>query len=758
MRLIVAEKPSMGRAIAQALGLAGSGRNAITGQGLAVTWCVGHLVEALSPEGYDPGLKQWRLESLPILPEAFQYAPIERTKDQYATVAGWLNRAEVTEVVNATDAGREGELIFDLVYRLSGCTKPVKRLWTSSLTEEAIREAFQGMKPGEAYAGLRDAARSRQEADWLVGMNATRAQTILMRRTGGDGVYSVGRVQTPTLAILVNRELELRDFKPQAFWTLLGRFAVAEGGWTGKWQKVADGETVERFRTEAEARELAARLEGKPAKVTAVQAKTEKKAPELLYDLTALQKTCNQRFGWSAEHTLEIAQALYEKKVLSYPRTASRHLTKADAAKASRWLKALSEGQFDELQPFIQELRKRWPVELGKRFVDDAQVEDHHALVPTEVAARNLSGDEAALYLLVARRFLAAHWPERIIARTTVITEADGETFKATGSVIKQIGWAEVDPPAKRVSKAKEAKAAEPLPEGEEPESPEEEDEDQGLPPLKKGQAADVKGYDVKEGKTTPPKRLSEADLLSAMQGAGRFVDDEALKGALKDRGLGTPATRAAVIETLLQRGYVERKRNVLIPTDKGIALIQAIPDERLKSPQLTGEWEAKLESMRRGEALRDGFMGEIRAFVSDLMGTLKGAASQAARSGPRKPVTGPEIGSCPRCASPLRLRTWEGRTYARCDGAKDPECPVAFDCDEAGAPRLRCEACQGPVREEKSGRKVCLACHREQGLNAPLPTPCPTCGRARRVIPSTRKGQWFLRCGDCGVSEAMGA
>ncbi|HJV89642.1 MAG TPA: DNA topoisomerase 3 [Holophagaceae bacterium] len=750
MRLIVAEKPSMGRAIAQALGLSGSGRNAITGQGLAVTWCVGHLVEALQPEGYDPALKSWRMEALPIVPEAFQYAAIERTKDQYETVAGWLNRKEVTEVVNATDAGREGELIFDLVYRLSGCTKPVKRLWTSSLTEEAIREAFDKLKPGEAYAGLRDAARSRQESDWLVGINATRAQTLLMRRAGGEGVYSVGRVQTPTLAILVNRELELRDFKPQTFWVLWAKFQVPEGTWKGKWQKVADGETVERFKSEAEARALAEKLAGHGAKVASVQAKTEKKAPELLYDLTALQKACNQRFGWSAERTLEIAQALYEKKVLSYPRTASRHLTKADVAKAPRWIKALADGQFNELGPFIQDLRKRWPVELGKRFVDDSQVEDHSALVPTEVPAQGLHGDEAALYLLVARRFLAAHWPDRIVARTTVMTAIEGELFKATGAVMKQLGWAEVDPPQRKAPK--ESKVKDLDAEGEV--GDEDEEEDQGLPPLKKGQPADVLGFDPKEGKTSPPKRLSEADLLGAMQGAGRFVDDEALKGALKDRGLGTPATRASIIETLLQRGYAERKRTALVPTEKGIALIQSIPDERIKSPQLTGEWEAKLESMRRGETAREGFMDEIKGFVRDLIRNLQGAAPRAAR----KPVTGPEIGPCPRCGSTLRLRTWEQRTYARCDGSRDPECPVAFDCDAEGAPTFRCEACQGPVREEKSGRRVCLACRREQGSQAPLPIPCPKCAAPMRVIPSTRKGEFFHRCGPCGIVESVKA
>ncbi len=461
----------MGRAIAAALGIQGSGRSAIQGQGVIVTWCLGHLVEALAPEGYDPALKQWRLEPLPFFPEAFRYAPIEATKDQYQTVAGLMTRADVDEIVNATDAGREGELIFDLVYRLAGADKPVLRFWTSSLTDEAIREAYGRMKPGESYKGLRDAARCRQEADWLVGINCTRAQTLAQRRAGGEGVYSVGRVQTPTLALMVNRELEIQNFVPKDFWTLWAQFQAAAGGYRGKWfRKEGD-----RFDTEAEAVAMAEALAGKPGKVASVSARTEKKKPELLYDLTALQKEANKRFGFTAEHTLEVAQGLYEGKLISYPRTNSRCLTEADALKIPGWIKAIGQGQLAALQPFVDDLRKRWPVRLDKRFVNDKEVEDHTALVPTESPARTLQGDPLRIYELIARRFLAAHWPDRIEAKTTIITRIDKETFKTTGTVVKALGWSEVDPPHGRPRKAKET----------EPEETEAEpDEDSGTLPV----------------------------------------------------------------------------------------------------------------------------------------------------------------------------------------------------------------------------------------------------------------------------------
>ncbi len=739
VRLIVSEKPSMGRAIAAALGIQGSGRSAIQGQGVIVTWCVGHLVEALAPEGYDPALKQWRMEPLPFFPETFRYAPIEATRDQYQTVAGLMLRDDVGEIVNATDAGREGELIFDLVYRMAGADKPVLRFWTSSLTDAAILEAYGRMKPGESYQGLRDAARCRQEADWLVGINCTRAQTLAQRRAGGEGVYSVGRVQTPTLALMVNRELEIQNFVPRDFWTLWAQFQAGAGSYKGKWfRKEGD-----RFDTEAEAQAMAAALAGKPGKVASVTARSEKKKPELLYDLTALQKEANKRFGLTAEHTLEVAQALYEAKLISYPRTNSRCLTEADALKIPGWIKAIGQGQLTALHPFVAELRTRWPVKLDKRFVNDKEVEDHTALVPTESPARSLGGDQLRIYDLIARRFLAAHWPERIEAKTTIITRIDKEAFRTTGTVVKALGWSEVDPPHGRPKKEK-AKDAD--------EDADAEEEDSGtLPAVAKEERVETTDLRTRAGQTTPPKRMSEADLLGAMQSAGKELDDEALKGAMKDCGLGTPATRANIIETLLKRAFVERKRNILQPTAKGIELVQSIQAEALKSPQLTGEWEAQMERIRRGEAERGAFMAGIRRFVEEVVGQIKGAAPGVA-----KRQFGPVAGPCPRCGADLHLRDWEGRHYVKCSAAgADPECRLAYDTDAEGKPLELCRLCRGPVRTTRSGAKVCVLCGRWVADGDPeLPEPgvCATCGQPMRLIPSTARGKYFRRCAPCGI------
>ena len=748
IRLIVSEKPSMGRAIAAALGVQGTGRSFIQGSDIIITWCLGHLVEAVQPEVYDPGLKAWRMDTLPFFPEPFQYAPIVSSKDQYDIVVNLMNRDDVTEIVNATDAGREGELIFDLVYRLSGCTKPVKRFWTSSLTDDAIREAYDRMKPGEAYHGLRDAARSRQEADWIVGINCTRAQTLAMRRAGGDGVYSVGRVQTPTLALLVNREHEIVNFVPQDFWTLWATFQAPGGTYRGKWFRKVDGKDQDRFEKESDALDLANRLAGEPGTVASITSKTEKKRPELLYDLTALQKECNKRFGFTAEHTLEVAQDLYESKLISYPRTNSRYLTGSDAQKTAGWIKAVAQGQLSHLKPFVDELRSRWPVKLDKRFVNDKEVEDHSALVPTENPARNLDGDRLKVYDLIARRFLAAHFPERIEGKTAIITKIDNETFKTTGTVVKELGFSAVDPPHGRPKKEK-SKSGDT--EGDEPD----EDEDSGeLPALSKGEQVAASSLAPKAGKTSPPKRMSEADLLGAMQTAGKELGDEELKGAMKDCGLGTPATRANIIETLLKRGYIERKRSILQPTAKGIELIRSVKAETLKSPEMTGVWEARLERMRRGEGERDEFMHGIRAFVSEVVDQIK---QQAPKGGGR--IFGPVVGACPKCGSSLHLRDWQGKHYAKCAATADPNCKVSFDADPEGKPLIPCRFCQGPVRTTRGGSRICVKCSQwqtapETDALTPAPKDCAACGAPMQVVPSTRRGQWFHRCAACGAFE----
>lgn len=757
MRLVVSEKPSMGRAIAAALGLTGNGRHFIqgrdaAGQPLCVTWCIGHLVQTAEPDAYDPALKNWRFDQLPFLPETFRYAAAASTQDQWEAVRDLLQRDEVTDVVNATDAGREGQLIFHLVYDLAGCTRPVTRLWTSSLTDDAIRNAWKSMKPDAAYRGLTDAARCRQEADWLVGINCTRAQTLMARSQGGQGVYSIGRVQTPTLAILVAREKDILDFKPKDFWTVVATFLPhgrqdAQGRdvtYPGRWFRAVEGKDVERFDKEADALALVERLRGRPGVVEKVEGRVEKKKPELLYDLTALQKEANKRFKWSAEHTLEVAQQLYEAKLLSYPRTSSRHLTQDDAKKAPAWLAALEHAY----PGFVGEVRQmgggKVPA-LGKRFVDDTQVEDHSAIVVTEKAPP-LDGDrlalppeQARLYDLVARRLLAAWFPDRLEAKTVIVTrvapaEGTPELFKTTGAVVKDPGFTRVDPLPGR-------------PKGED------DGEDGGLPVLKKGEKVESRDMAAKAGKTSPPKAMTEADLLTAMQGAGRELDDEALRGAMKDSGLGTPATRANMIETLIKRAYVERKterkNTVLQPTAKGISLIDSIQVEDLKSPLLTGRWEAAMERIRRGEHERAEFMADIRAFVTDQVRRIQGSEVRVQAVAAGQP--GAVLGPCPRCGSNLLLREWQGEARAQCSATKEPKCRVSYAILPDGKWRERCPACTGPL----SGKGVCVICGRGAEVpedRPPLPPvmKCEQCRKVLKLVWSARTTAWFLRCDGC--------
>ncbi len=758
MRLVIAEKPSMGRSIAHAIGLTGSGRHAISGrdaqgQDVVVTWCVGHLVEAVEPDTYDPSLKSWRMSGLPFLPETFRYCPNPATMDQWQAVRSLLVRDDVSEVVNATDAGREGQLIFHLVYDLAGCNRPVWRLWTSSLTDDAIRQAWQGMKLDSTYNGLTDAARCRQEADWLVGINCTRAQTLVARSQGAQGVYSIGRVQTPTLAIIAGRDQEIAHFVPKDFWTLIADFDVPDSGarYPGKWFRLVDGKEQDRLYNQQQAQALADQLRDRPGKIESVVAKNERRKAELLYDLTALQKECNRRFKWTAEHTLEVAQQLYEGKLISYPRTNSRHLTQADAQKAPAWLQSLQAGPWGEFVQEIQAMGKGRPPPLSKRFVDDTQVEDHSAIVVTEKAPPvrggqlDLPTDQARLYDLVARRLVAAWYPDRVEARTTIITRVEdgdqGQTFKTTGAVEKQAGWTRVDPP--RAGKKDDTDV-------------------QRLPEVRKNQKVHLAQVQAKAGKTTPPKPLNEADLLTAMQGAGRELDDEELRGAMKDCGLGTPATRAAIIETLLQRGYIARESNNVRATEKGLGLIASIHVDALTSPLLTGQWEADLNRMRRGEHGREKFMSDIRLFVQEVVEKIRVSAqaqaqrtaqSQTTSGGGLSPAPLPAgvLGPCPRCRSNLLLRAASEKHFATCSAILEPKCRVSYDCDDKGHWLVRCPHCTGPM----SGRGICQHCGRtaqweEDKPSWPAVAKCDQCKGILRILWSTKKSEWLQRCDRC--------
>src|SRR5215813_4560355 len=428
-RVIITEKPSMGRAVAAALGATTRRTGYLEGASDLVTWCVGHLVELDAPEAYNPAWKQWRLADLPLCPAHFTYHPAEATRDQFNVIKQLLERADVATVVNAADAGREGELIFDLVYTLARCRKPVERLWISSLTREAILAGFRNLQPAAAYRGLRDSARCRQQADWLVGLNATRAQTLRARQAGADGVYSLGRVQTPTLALIVARDQEIAAFVPVEYYEVVATFQASAGSYQGRWGN-AQGS---RLATQAAADAIAAKVRGRRGTVAQVETQASRERPPLLYDLTALQRAANARYAFPAARTLDLAQALYERKVITYPRTASRHLSTSVNRELRRHVEATAFGPY---VPFVHTILAHGTVTLTARHVDDTKVIDHHAIIPTEqpVDPAALSPDEKRIYDLIARRFLAAFYPDAVIERTTILTEVEGERFTTRGT------------------------------------------------------------------------------------------------------------------------------------------------------------------------------------------------------------------------------------------------------------------------------------------------------------------------------------
>jgi DNA topoisomerase-3 len=624
MRLIVAEKPSVGRDIASALGRHSKGKGALTGDGWTVTWALGHLAELAPPDAYGEQYKKWRLETLPILPERFKVRVTAKTRDQFAVVKKLLQDPSVTEVVNACDAGREGELIFAYLYGLSGCKKPVRRLWISSLTPEAIRSGFAALRDGRSMRPLEDAARSRSESDWIVGMNATRAYSVRFGRPGN--VLSVGRVQTPTLRLIVDREKEIEDFKPEKFWTVHARFAREGVTYDGVWFKNKQN----RLKEKEAAEEIAAKVRGGTGTVKKAEQKTASEKPPLLYDLTELQRNANARFGFTAERTLRAAQALYEeKKLITYPRTSSRYLSKDMVGGLKKRVEAA--GALNELAPFAEKLLGLSRLPISKRIVDDAKVTDHHAIVPTgKKHSGRLPPDEAKIYDLVARRFLAVFFPAARFENTTVVTEVRGETFLSKGRVVLEAGWRALYPDGVGGKKEKEPPV---------------------LPPIQVGQEWLVAKVGVKEGETKPPPRYSESALLGAMETAGKFVEDEELRQAMKESGLGTPATRAAIIERLIKVGYVEREKKALVPTGKGRALISLLGESALSSPELTGQWERRLAEMERGAERRPDFMADIGSFTTSLVEGVRSMEGEklASPSRSREP-----LGACPKCGSPV--------------------------------------------------------------------------------------------------------
>ncbi|MFT3697968.1 MAG: DNA topoisomerase [Kofleriaceae bacterium] len=711
MELVVAEKPSVARDIARVLGVRPTGQDAFEGRDYVITWCIGHLVELEEPAAYDDAWKSWRLDALPMIPHPFQLRASKQTAGHLRAVRSLLRDRRFDAAIDACDAGREGELIFRYVYQYAGAKLPVRRLWISSMTDEAIRRGFANLRPGSAMDPLADAARSRSEADWLVGMNATRAVTVRNREGGHTSLYSIGRVQTPTLAMLVERERVIREFVPRDYWEVRGQFAVGDVKFVAQWRTDAGV----RLGTVALANTLVARDTDVGAGVVeSVRARTVREAPPLLFDLTSLQRTANRRFGFTATRTLELAQALYERhKLLTYPRTDSRHLSQDIAGTLPELFGSLA--VVPEYAPFAQPLVDN-PPRPSRRVFDDAKVHDHHAIIPTGAAVRldALDHDERRLYDLVVRRFLGAFHPEAEFAVTeawirvdAVANEAsrdlsaasgtsstdssrssstdsganasanpggtspgrepapphsqrkpaphDGppildvlpqppDRYLARGRVRTVAGWQAVAGIDERTAAANLRDAASSAnPRGTngasaaagrpsdganrsgDPDRDSDDDRDATglLPPLVEGQRLPGR-FASQQKQTKPPPRYTEATLLGAMESAGRQIDDEALRAAMRDSGLGTPATRAAIIETLLRREFIYRERQHLVPTSTGTALMEALPVPSLASPELTGTWEARLARIARGEESRAAFMADIERYVTDLVGTVR--------------------------------------------------------------------------------------------------------------------------------------
>ncbi len=658
--LVIAEKPSVGRDLTKVLpGSFAKHEGYLESPEHVITWAVGHLVQLAEPEEYDPKFKKWRMADLPIVPDRFRLViRDERSRKQMTVVSRQLKRDDVDAVVNACDAGREGELIFAWLYEKAGARKPVQRLWLSSMTTSAIRDAFGALRPAAELASLEAAARSRSEADWIVGMNATRAATIRLR-SSFDGAVSLGRVQTPTLAILARREQEIRDFTPEPYWLVDALFATDDKrSYAGRYHAGAKP----RLTSAQEAERVVAACAEQPGTITKHDTSERRERAPLLYDLTTLQREANSRYGFAARRTLAAAQRLYEEhKYLTYPRTSSRFLP-GDVVSEIKPTAGLvgANREYATAAAYVTGLDL---LPLG-RVVNDAKVTDHHAIIPTrsEHALDRLSDDDRRIYDLVARRFLAVFHPEAVFENTRVETtvEAGGESFvfRTRGRRLLQPGWRGVYDQLTDERRSED----------------EDEGSDQDLPALRPQERVLTREVQALAKETKPPRRYSEGSLLAAMETAGKLVDDDELREAMKDSGIGTPATRAAIIERLLSVGYIERDGRALVCTEKGVNVIGLLGAHRLTSPELTGDWEARLAKIEQGSDSRERFMGDIERFaaetVSELDEKLKDIRIPRANLGP-----------CPVCGRDVI----ENRKGFSCWSREDPGCGFVIWKAKAG-------------------------------------------------------------------------
>jgi DNA topoisomerase III len=587
-KLVLAEKPSVGRDLAKTLGCTQSNRGYIEGREYIVTWALGHLVTLAEPHDYNTDWKRWEMKYLPMIPEKVKLKVMRKTSQQFRTVKEQMKRPDIEEVIIATDAGREGELVARWIILKAGWKGNVSRLWISSQTDKAIREGFRNLKPGKLYIPLYQAAQARAEADWLVGLNVTR--TLVCKY---HSQLSAGRVQTPTLNIMVEREKEIKGFIAKPFWRLVADL----DGLTLEWQ---NAKGIHRFFDKQQAEAMLNRLMGKPAIVESINKKKKKENPPLAYDLTELQREANKQFGYSAKQTLTLVQSLYERhKVCSYPRTDSRYITDDMVATLRERLSAVNVHPWNlAVAPLLkQELKP------GKNFVDNSKVSDHHALIPTEkrVVPSALSMDERKVFDLVVKRFLEVLYPPYEYSEISLKVRIDGELFTTKEKLPLVMGWKLVSQAATHARPHLVFK----------------------IEKMKTGQAVPVKSLKLMEGRTTPPARYTEASLLTAMESPGKFIDDESMREYVKAGGLGTPATRAEIIERLISAYYIERKGKTLHPTDKGMQLVDLVP-ESMKSPELTAEWERRLSAIAKGKEDWKRFLADITQNTRELVSSVQ--------------------------------------------------------------------------------------------------------------------------------------
>ncbi|TLS52562.1 DNA topoisomerase III [Paenibacillus antri] len=640
--LVIAEKPDMGRNIAAAIEpRAANKRSYLEGERYIITWAIGHLITLAEPDHYDDKYKKWNLAHLPIIPENFKLIPNAKTKDQLNVIADLAKRCD--RLVNACDAGREGQHIFSLIQRYLKLTHPVQRLWISDLTPETIRAGFASLKDAAEYENLTKAAKARSEADWLIGMNGSRAFT-----TKHNVLLSVGRVQTPVLALVYDRQIQIEAFGATKYYEVHAIFEQGDVMYKGVWQG-------ERLHSREAADKIAAKTSGKPGRIESYEVKDTKEYPYRLFDLTLLQRETNAKYGFSAKKTLDVAQALYEKhKVISYPRTNSNYVNEQNIPEMHRALDALRGTAYDAL---VAGASKRFVHKGNPNVCNPSKVEDHHAILPTHKRPGTLTPDEQKVYDLIVRRFLSHFYPAAEYKQHTVLTEVEQERFKTSVKQLLDLGWkvvyADLSPDKKKPrGKAKDD---------------EEEDEAETDAPFSIDATAGVKNVssEVKEKETQPPKPFTEGTLLKAMESAGKQIEDDELREAMKDSGLGTPATRAATIERLKQVEYIEMQGKRIVITKKGrmaIELIRGAGVELLASPEMTGHWERRLTEISRGTAADEAFMAKVKQFAAFIVDKVRMSAGvsrsafESERPAPRerKPAAGSSSGAKkPRAASP---------------------------------------------------------------------------------------------------------